>query len=64
VARITVTWRLYELGSEPQTISNKLSLEFILLFWVLLVCISTIFVLFSEYNLKNKLGELYVKTRK
>jgi hypothetical protein len=26
----------YELGSKPQTISNKLSLELILLFWGLL----------------------------
>jgi hypothetical protein len=53
----------YERGSEPQTISNKLSLELILLFWGLLVCISKIFVLFSEYSLKNKFGEFYVKTR-
>lgn len=53
----------YELGDEIQTISNKLSLEFILLFWGLFVCMSTVFVFFSEYNLKNTFGESYMNTR-
>jgi hypothetical protein len=32
----------YELGNEPQTVSNKLSLEFMLLFGRFFVCLSTV----------------------
>ena len=44
-----------ELGSEPQTISKKLSLELILLFWGLLVRISKIFVFFRNITLQINL---------